>query len=753
MLAWATGAEQEQAAAILVNIERDVAILRQAIDVMRSHGRTGFARVTILNDAIEGWAAWDDEGPAEVAIDDGLDPVRIMLQPTASHRFGSNCRGRTFQLPRPQSLRAQSVTVSAAGRILCAVQAAGRENAVLTQPGRILPLSSAVDGATIVVPVYGDYEATRACLESLFAALEDETNCRAVIVDDASPDPRIVEFLADAATRSQAALFTNSRNLGFVGAVNRALREIPHGDVILLNADTIVPMGFVGRLSAAARSSTDIGIVMPLSNNGDLASFPTPFAASSVGSLEDVKRIDQIAALVNAGEVVDIPNAIGFCLYITRACINAVGLLSEDFDRGYLEDVDYCLRARERGFRVVCAPSVYVGHAGSRSFGKEKRSLVVRNLAVLRARRPGYELEFAAFAAADPLRKFRQAIEQRAAARRGPTRLLVAGSGVVGAVARSRGRQLAATGEAILTLEVRRSSNGSQATFSDPSGGDPLSAHFDFSDSDQCEAIITFIRQINVSRIEIFDPINLPLRFVELLLEIDVPYDMVLADAGLLGRSGAAALLAANRRVRTLDEAWVERWRSIAAGAQAILAPDARARSFATRLLPRHKVQSIFEAAPSRAQGSKIAGKRLALLPVRPCADEQRLMSEIARAYLRAQPETNILVVGATLDDEALMRIGNVHVTGPVNNVELERVLFSYGVGFLFANVTQPLFGHPLLAAAFNCPQPMAYFDWSAGGDRPRQRDLPLDPRLPLQAIAAELRNWSEGRRLSSRRH
>ena len=37
-----------------------------------------------------------------------------------------------------------------------------------------------------------------------------------------------------------------------------------------------------------------------------------------------------------------------------------------------MEDVELCLRARARGFRTICDNSIFVGHAGSRSFGAEK---------------------------------------------------------------------------------------------------------------------------------------------------------------------------------------------------------------------------------------------------------------------------------------------------------------------------------------------------------------------------------------------
>ena len=247
------------------------------------------------------------------------------------------------------------------------------------------------------------------------------------------------------ATNSRVEVLVNARNLGFIGSVNRALEQIKHDDVILLNSDTIVPPGFINRLTAAARSSPDIGTVTPLSNNGEFTSFPIPNTSNPLCSREEINRIDAIAAQANSNTIVDIPSGIGFCLYLTRPCLDAVGPLSEDFDSGYLEDADFCLRARERGYRNVCAPSVYVGHAGSKSFGHEKRSLVVRNLSVLEQRYPKHSSECAAFMVADPLRTARAAIERAAAAIACHPILLLTGAGTIGTIARQRARELASS--------------------------------------------------------------------------------------------------------------------------------------------------------------------------------------------------------------------------------------------------------------------------------------------------------------------
>ena len=226
--------------------------------------------------------------------------------------------------------------------------------------------------------------------------------------------------------------------------------------MILLNADTLVPPGFVERLAAAAHSQADIGTATPLSNNGDIFSFPRPGFDNPMPTYDEMVSLDRAAATANAMTVVDTPSGIGFCLYVTRRCLDAVGGLSERFERGYLEDVDFCLRARERGFRNVCASSVYVAHHGSKSFKQQKRGLVLRNLGVLDERFPSFRKECLAFEAADPLRPVRANLERALAQPAGSSVLIAAGPGAGLAMAQTRARQLAADGERVILIVARQ---------------------------------------------------------------------------------------------------------------------------------------------------------------------------------------------------------------------------------------------------------------------------------------------------------
>ena len=270
------------------------------------------------------------------------------------------------------------------------------------------PPLGAIEGATtILIPVYGDVDATRRCLESLFRDGEDPAARNVVLINDASPSSAMQANLQFA--RAQGAhVITNPRNLGFTASINRGLVLAPPGDVILLNADTLVPPLWMSRLKAVAASDPTIGTVTPFTNNGESASAPIPFIANPLPDQVSIDRISEILWQAHGSQALDLPAGIGFCLYVTKAARAAGGLLDEvHYGRGYLEEVDYCLRLKTAGFRNVCAPGVYVGHKGEASFGLEKAYLVARNTRQLQKLHPDHEAEYQRFALDDPLRNYR----------------------------------------------------------------------------------------------------------------------------------------------------------------------------------------------------------------------------------------------------------------------------------------------------------------------------------------------------------
>ncbi|MEA2870009.1 MAG: hypothetical protein QOE39_4724, partial [Bradyrhizobium sp.] len=645
-----------------------------------------------------------------------------------------------FRLPRQRA--SQFISVMKDSDVLVAMRTTGPNNEAVS----VSTAGLAIDpdaSVTVIAPVYADYHATKGCLESLLAQLERTGRYRVIIVNDASPDPLIQEMLDGLAHMEHVRVLTNVRNMGFVGAVNRALQEVTSGDVVLLNADTIVPAAFIERLSKAAWSSPDIGTVTPLSNNGEFTSFPVPNRSNSMGDSVQVARTDHIAAEVNAGIIVDIPNGIGFCLYITRPCLDAVGLLSEGYYRGYLEDVDFCLRARMHGFRNVCAASVFVGHAGSRSFGEQKRSLVVRNLKVIERRFPAYRAECADFILADPLKAARQAIEARLMASRSGGALLVTCSGAVAEVARERARQLLA-GEmpAVLILEVQFGPGRIIAKLRDAIDAVPQSLEFLLPVVGEAVELLQLLQQLQLARIEFFDLARIPRAAVDVLLKLSVPYDVFLAHAevGL----DHASFQTSNNQLDP-DPLFL---REIASRADRMLVPDAVAEAVASSLsLHRRIVRLASSAVNVRRPSERSNGitAHLGLVPVRGCVREHQLMREVIAGLTRLQPDLHMIVTGSTHDDSDLMRAGQAFVTGAVDAAELDLLFRRFQLNRIVLCLTQPLFGHPLVSATMAYGSPVAYFDWSGGHCMVRGGDLPLDPLLPSAAVVERLLPWLQG--------
>ncbi len=271
-------------------------------------------------------------------------------------------------------------------------------------------------GITVIVPVYGDARSLKACLGAL-EETEAGRDWRVLLIDDASPDPEIRACLDTHARNDRLHIRRLRENRGYIGAVAAALDLVPVGDVILLNSDCVVPGGdWIDRL--AAHAVQGVGTVTPLSSNGQGLGFPIPFRAAPAFVGDRLERIDAAARAVNAGRATPMLTSVGFCTYVTRACLSATGGLdTTGLIAGYGEEVDFCLRAAAEGFRHLAATDCFVTHLGSASFRAAKRRLVRANEAILDRRFPTYFARFDAQCAADPLRPARARIEQKLLAR------------------------------------------------------------------------------------------------------------------------------------------------------------------------------------------------------------------------------------------------------------------------------------------------------------------------------------------------
>jgi GT2 family glycosyltransferase/glycosyltransferase involved in cell wall biosynthesis len=237
---------------------------------------------------------------------------------------------------------------------------------------------------------------------------------RLLLIDDASPDPAIRGYFAALAARglSHVVLLANERNLGFTGTANRGMRE-SRGDVVLLNSDTIVTPGWLEALRRCVASDPHIGTATPFSNNAEICSFPRFCADNAWLDGSDPEPIRRALARAAVPTYPELPTGVGFCLYIRRTLIDAIGPFDPVFEPGYGEENDFCMRAIAAGFRNVLCDDAFVVHAGERSFDGRKIEFGARNMERLLERHPRYLDIVHAFIAADPLRALRDAAQMQ----------------------------------------------------------------------------------------------------------------------------------------------------------------------------------------------------------------------------------------------------------------------------------------------------------------------------------------------------
>ena len=268
----------------------------------------------------------------------------------------------------------------------------------------------------VIIPVYSGFEETKACLESVYATLTlNQTPMRLLIVNDASPDKRLSDYLKQESHCGKITLIERAFNVGFVGAVNTGLaHSSSEHDVVLLNADTIVVSNWLDRLQAISQSEPTIGTVTPISNNAELLSYPHPMTANPMPDLKETTLLDQLFSQLGLGAEQVIPSGVGFCFYIRRALLQEQPFLNEKLiQRGYCEETEFCLKAVAKGWKNVVATNVFVAHKGGVSFGEEKQALARYHVAQIHARFPRHSAEYDRFLHQKPLHPLFQKVNER----------------------------------------------------------------------------------------------------------------------------------------------------------------------------------------------------------------------------------------------------------------------------------------------------------------------------------------------------
>jgi O-antigen biosynthesis protein len=272
------------------------------------------------------------------------------------------------------------------------------------------PMSAAPTVAIdVVIPVYDAPEDLRRCVESVLAHTRGDY--RLLLIDDGSREPATATYMRELGARAlpQLVLLANERNLGFTLTANRGMQAARNGaDVVLLNSDAIVTSGWLDALARCVHSDPAIGTATPFSNNAEICSLPRFCENNAWPAARDPEPLAQALRLAAVPVYPDLPTGVGFCMYIRRETLDAIGAFDPVFGLGYGEENDFCMRAAAAGYRNVLCDDALVLHTGGSSFGDKRSELAQRNGAILLERHPTYDALVRDFIATDPLRPLRE---------------------------------------------------------------------------------------------------------------------------------------------------------------------------------------------------------------------------------------------------------------------------------------------------------------------------------------------------------
>jgi GT2 family glycosyltransferase len=380
----------------------------------------------------------------------------------------------------------------------------------------------------VIIPVYRNVAITKRCIDSALGSnLPPST--RVLILNDCSPDAEMPALLDAYKVDARVEVIHNKENLGFVRNVNNGMTLAADADVVLLNSDTVVSGHWLWGLRAHSCSSPRVSSVTATSNNATICSFPGMDGYSNWPLGLSTRQVDEVLYKHNRGRAVAIPTGVGFCMYITRRSINALGLFDADtFGKGYGEENDFCLRGLKQGWKHLQALDVGVFHEGEVSFGSASHPGKMRAAEIITKRYPYYDALVGEFFHRDPARAIRLGALLAMMAQAGKKVELICTHIHGGGVERAVGEYIKSRQETTNFLVLQRSLQKGFYKISSAVPG--LDFSFEFSSRFSPEVFHNTIRTANVSRLHVHQVMDFDNRILKMIKEAKIPFELWIHD-------------------------------------------------------------------------------------------------------------------------------------------------------------------------------------------------------------------------------
>lgn len=225
----------------------------------------------------------------------------------------------------------------------------------------------------IIICGYNQKKLLKDCLKSIKKKTSYK-NYKVYFIDDSGKGEIAKEVKRDF---TWVNVSENKKNLGFSKSnnigINKAMKEYNPDYFLLLNDDTeIIDGKWIEKMIKTGEKDKRIGIL------GCNIIYPDGSLQNIGGYLRKWKI--ELEDDENKTEIFEVDHVMGAFLMIKKEVIKEIGVLDEVFSPYLLEDTDYCLRAKKRGWKIVSVPEVKIIHKKGRSIDSQEteRSILVR---------------------------------------------------------------------------------------------------------------------------------------------------------------------------------------------------------------------------------------------------------------------------------------------------------------------------------------------------------------------------------------
>lgn len=242
-------------------------------------------------------------------------------------------------------------------------------------PGRRISyaLSNPQPLVSIIVPTRDAPALIRQCVESVLGR-SSYPNIELLVIDNQSVDPEALAYLSTISNREEVRVLRYDHPFNY-SAINNFAVQQARGDVIcLLNDDTeVITPGWIEEMLGQLQQS-NVGVVGAklLYPNGTIQHGGILLGVGDVAihAHAFLDREDP-GYMGRAMLAQDLSAVTGACLMVRRSLYLDLGGLNEDDFPVAFNDVDFCLRARARDWRVVWTPFAELYHHESESRRKQ----------------------------------------------------------------------------------------------------------------------------------------------------------------------------------------------------------------------------------------------------------------------------------------------------------------------------------------------------------------------------------------------